>query len=135
LKRAAWQWRMRGLSLDAGGLLRHLPVMDSDERDIFNYLKTWGAEFVSVKEICRRAGTKRRFHENPDWARPLLLVMTERSILERDLLGRYRLKPKPRRDGGRWISPEIEKILREKGVDVESNATNQLEDDEHYEQL
>jgi len=109
--------------------------MDSDEREIFNYLKTWGSEYVSVREICRRAGTKRRYHEDPDWAKPILQVMAERGILEKDLLGRYRLKPKPKRSsGGRWVSPDIEKLLKDKGVEVESNAS-ELNDDDHYEQL
>jgi len=121
--------------LDAGGLSRHLQGMDSDEREIFNYLKTWGSEYVSVREICRRAGTKRRYHEDPDWAKPILQVMAERGILEKDLLGRYRLKPKPKRSsGGRWVSPDIEKLLKDKGVEVESNAS-ELNDDDHYEQL
>ena len=109
--------------------------MDADERDIFNYLKTWGAEFVGVKEICRRAGTKKRYHENPEWAKPILLLMSERSILERDMLGRFRVKPKPKKGhDARWISPEIEQLLKEKGVEVESNST-EINDDEHYEQL
>jgi hypothetical protein len=109
--------------------------MDADERDIFNYLKTWGSEFVGVREICRRAGTKKRFHENPEWAKPILQLMTERSILERDILGRYRVKPKPKHGrGGRWVSPDIEKLLKENGVEVESNST-EINDDEHYEQL
>jgi hypothetical protein len=32
--------------------------MDSDEREIFDCLKTWGADFVNAKEVCRRAGGK-----------------------------------------------------------------------------
>jgi len=121
--------------LDAGGQFPHYSVMDSDERDIFNYLKTWGEEYVGVKEICRRAATKRRYHEDPEWAKPILLTMAERSILERDILGRYRVKPKAKHNrGGRWISPDLEKILKEKGVEVDSNST-QIDDDEHYEQL
>ncbi len=97
--------------------------MDSDERDIFQYLKTWGKEFVGVKEICRRAGSKKRYHDDPNWAIPMLVIMTERGELERDAAGRYRVKPKPKtKAGGRWISPEIEEILKKKGVAVESNT-------------
>ena len=43
--------------------------MDSDEREIFHYLKTWGKDFVGAKEVSRRAGSKKRFYENPDWAK------------------------------------------------------------------
>ncbi len=112
--------------------------MDAAEREIFDYLKTWGKEFVSVREICRRAGTKKRFHEDADWAKPLLQVMYERGILERDPVGRYRIKPKAKKGGhGRWVSPEIAKLLNEKGVNVEgaSSDGSELAEDEHYEQL
>lgn len=91
--------------------------MDADERDIFNYLKTWGKDYVGVREICRRAGSKKRYHEDPEWAIPVLGIMTERGVLERDSMGRFRIKPKAKtKHGGRWISPEIEEILKEKGI-------------------
>ena len=67
--------------------------MDADEREIFHFLKTWGSEFVGAKEICRRAGGKKKFYENPDWAKPLLMRMEERGIFESDSMGRYRIKP------------------------------------------
>ena len=44
--------------------------MDSEEREIFDFLKTWGSDFVSYKEIARRAGGKKKYYENPDWAKP-----------------------------------------------------------------
>lgn len=97
--------------------------MESDERDIFQYLKTWGQEFVGVREICRRAAPKKRSQGNPDWAVPYLQSMTERGVLERDALGRYRVKPKEKKSGGHWVSPEIEKILEEGGVKVENKAS------------
>jgi hypothetical protein len=97
--------------------------MDSDERDIFNYLKTWGEQFVSVREICRRAGTKARFAENADWAKPLLQLMMERGLLERDVVGRYRIKPKPKKHKkNRWVSPHIAGLLKEKGLELENGA-------------
>jgi hypothetical protein len=110
--------------------------MDSDEREIFHYLKTWGTEYVSAKEICRRATTKKRYHENPDWAKPILMAMAERGIVEGDSLGRFRIKPKRKKGhgGGRWVSPEIEQLLKEKGLEVESKGS-EMAADEHYEQL
>ena len=82
------------LVLDASGLFWQSRNMDSNEREIYNYLQTWGNEFVSAKEISRRAGTKKRYHDDPDWAKPYLQVMTERGLLERDMVGRFRVKPK-----------------------------------------
>ncbi len=109
--------------------------MDSDEHEIFYYLKTWGKEFISAKEICRRASGKRRFAEDNDWARPLLQRMVDRGILESDSLGRYRIKPVAKKKGaGRWISPHLDKILKENGVAVQ-NLDDETAPDEHYEQL
>jgi len=109
--------------------------MDSDEREIFEYLKTWGEEFVSAKEICRRAGGKRRYNEDNNWARPILHRMKERNLLEGDELGRYRVKPPATKSHrGRWVSPDIEKILKESGVQVDIERAEAAPDDP-YEQL
>lgn len=102
--------------------------MDADEREIFNFLKTFGEEWVASKEICRRAGGKKRFSQDNSWAMPILQRMKERNILEGDALGRYRITPSKK---DRWMSPEIEKILREKGVQVDAEGPGP---DEHFEQ-
>lgn len=113
--------------------------MTADEREIFQFLKTRGTEFVGAVEIARRASSKKRFHKDPSWAKPFLQVMAERGILESDLNGRYRIKPVSRKKrGNRWVSPDIAKILQENGVEVEGAAetsTSDLADDEYYEQL
>jgi hypothetical protein len=109
--------------------------MDADEREIFYFLKTTGKDFVAAKEVCRRAAGKKRFNEDPDWAKPILQIMAERHILETDGTGRYRIKPKSKKGGGRWMSPEIEKMLKAKGLEVESKGGTELADDEHYDQL
>lgn len=113
----------------------HTPNMDADEREIFDYLKTWGEEWVNAKEICRRAGGKKRYAENNNWAKPILHRMKEQNILEGDELGRYRIKPQPKKGHkGRWIAPDIEKILRESGVQVDAERADTAAD-ESYEQL
>lgn len=97
--------------------------MDSEERDIFDYLKTWGKEFVGSREICRRAGGKRRYHDDHDWAIPFLGLMVERGIIERDAMGRFRVKPKPKTTGGgRWLSPQIAAILKNKAADLKEKG-------------
>lgn len=108
--------------------------MDADQREIFNYLKTFGEDWVSAKEVCRRAGGKRRYAEDNNWARPILQQMKERSIIEGDELGRYRIKPLKHGHKGRWMAPDIEKILRESGVKVDAERADAV-DDERYEQL
>jgi hypothetical protein len=109
--------------------------MDADEREIFEYLKTFGEEWVNAKEICRRAAGKKRYNEDNNWAKPILHRMKERQVLEGDELGRYRIKPPPRRGHkGRWVAPDIEKILREGGVEVNAENT-EAPNAEQYEQL
>ncbi len=94
--------------------------MDSEEREIFQFLKTWGVEFVSYREIARRAGGKKKYHLDPEWAKPLLIRMQERGVVESDALGRYRIKPVAgKHKATRWVSPEIAKILQDKGLKVE----------------
>jgi hypothetical protein len=96
--------------------------MDADERDIYHYLSTWGDTFVNVKEICRRAGNKRRFSQEPDWAREPLLRMVDRGVLECDSSSRYRIKPEKHDKSHKWVAPDIAKLLAEGGVHVEGAA-------------
>lgn len=110
--------------------------MDSEEREIFQFLKTRGAEFVSYREITRRAGGRKKFHDDPDWARPLLIRMQERGILDSDSLGRYRVKPvSAKNKATRWVSPDIAKILQDKGVKVEGSNVTETLSDEYYDGL
>jgi hypothetical protein len=106
--------------------------MDTDEREIFQFLKTRAGDFTAAMEICRRAGSKRRFHEEPDWAKSILQRMAERGILESDQQGRYRIKPVARKHKKQWVAPDIAKILQESGVAVEGEGVG---DDEYYENL
>ncbi len=109
--------------------------MDSDEREVYDYLKTFGEDWINAKEVCRRAGGKRRYYEDNSWAIPILLRMKERQILEGDMLGRYRIKPQPKKGRkGRWVSPDIAKILQEGGVQADAESIEPASD-EPLEQL
>ena len=100
--------------------------MSSDEREIFNYLQTWGGEFINAKEVSRRAGTKKRFHEDPDWARPIMMSMVESGLLECDLNGRFRVKVERKKGHKqRWVSPDIEKILNNNGIEIDAAEDGQ----------
>jgi len=108
--------------------------MDGDEREIFYFLKSRGEEFVNAREIARRAGGKKRFHEDAEWAKPILVRMAERGILQSDALGRYRVKPVGKKGKNkRWVSPDVAKILQESGVEVE--GATELGSDDYYEEL
>src|SRR5690349_11673037 len=94
-------------------------MMDADEREIYYYLKSWRTEYLSAREICRRAGGKKKFRGNEEWAKPVLARMAEKGIVETDPAGHYRLKPmdKKSRKAKHWVSPQIARILKESGKD------------------
>lgn len=115
--------------------------MDADEREIYYFLKSWTQEYISAKEICRRAGGKRRARFEPEWAKPALVRMVDRGILETDPSGHYRLKPAPKAKGNqqrRWASPQVAKILKNSGKDF-SDAIIVIDEDmdldEYYDSL
>lgn len=103
-------------------LVKTRPRMDlsSDENDVMAYLKSWKQQFVSMKEICRRAAGKRRAEEDPRWASRILPHMVEKGLIETDSLGHYRLREEETtkaaaRKRKKWVSPQIEKILKASG--------------------
>jgi hypothetical protein len=105
--------------------------MDADEREIIQYLQSWGTVFVNAKEIARRASTKKRFNQEPEWARPVLLRLVEQRVVETDPSGRFRLVAESKHDKSahRWVAPDINKILQEGGVGVEDAGPIPIEDD------
>jgi hypothetical protein len=67
--------------------------MDADEREVFDFLSNYGEEWISAKEVCRRAGGKRRFTEDNNWAVPVLKRLKDSQAIEVDTMGRYRIPP------------------------------------------
>jgi len=103
--------------------------MDAEEKEICDFLKSWIDQFVSQREICRRAGGKWRFRENPNWALPVLSRMTEKGILESDAAGHFRLAPEKKDDKKkRWLSPHLKKLL-EGPVGADGTRITEIEDD------
>ena len=91
--------------------------MDADQNAITLFLKTWPGQFVSRKEICRRAGGKWRFREDENWAVPVLQRLVEDRIVESDDNGHFRLLQQASADSGNkrklWLSPAIKSIFKE----------------------
>jgi len=101
--------------------------MDADERDICIYLKSWLGQFVSGREIARRAGGKWRYRQDPEWAAPVLGRLVERGIIETDSTGHYRLIQKEKKEKPKkWVSPQIRKILEQSGKDF--GGVTEIED-------
>jgi hypothetical protein len=110
--------------------------MDSDEREIYHFLKLRNEEFIASREISRRAGGKQAFRQNAEWAKPVLLRMVERGILETDTNGHYRLKSPKRNDQmQRWVSPDVADALRRSGKKFESMIKSDTELDDYYDKL
>ena len=92
-----------------------LADMDADERDICIYLKGFRGQFVSLAQITRRAGGKKRYRDDPYWAAPVLSRLVEKKIVEADSTGHYRLKPPPTDKRKKWMSPQVRRILERSG--------------------
>ncbi len=95
--------------------------MDADQTLICQYLKQSPDDFVSRKEICRRAGGKWRYREDEHWAVPGLRQLVERNLVESNDTGHFRLiKEGSKNSGGKqrfWFSPTIRSVLKQSGQD------------------
>src|SRR5262245_32394529 len=107
--------------------------MDADEREICIYLKSWAGVFVSAREIARRAGGRRRFGADPNWAVPVLARLVEKGVIEEDAGGHYRLIPRKKDEKEqKWVSPQIKKILEQSGKTFD---VGNLEDDDEFDEF
>ena len=67
--------------------------MNADEIEIHDFLKTFPPNlFVSVNEISKRLGVRKRFDHDRTWARPMLRRMELDGVLEANEFGEYRVK-------------------------------------------
>ncbi len=97
--------------------------MDADEKDIVTYLTAWRGQYVSARELARKAAGKKRFEKEPDWAVPVLGRLQEKGLVESDAMSHYRLIAESKREKpSRWISPEIQKLLDKTGKDFSAGA-------------
>src|SRR4051794_28638798 len=99
--------------------------MQTEEREICTYLKSLPGQFISAREIARRAGGKSRYHDDPHWAVPFLAQLLEKKVIEKDTAHNYRLVVKEDKKKKHWISPQMKKILEANG-----NFTHVISDDE-----
>ncbi len=108
--------------------------MTTDEKEIVDYLKTWRGNFVSAREIARKAGSKERYTYDRGWAIPILINLTRNGIIETDYLGHYRLKPiTPKKKRKRtFVSPQFLKILKSCGRSFDSVSSSEEAEDEIF---
>jgi len=66
--------------------------MNADENEIYEFLKKFHGTFVSVLEISRSVGPRRRFIDDRLWAKPVVRRMEVEGWLESNVYGEFRLK-------------------------------------------
>lgn len=66
-------------------------ILSAEALEIITYLKTASGKFVSMPEIARRAGGRRRFEESPRWARNLMPLLLDAGLIEVNARGHYRV--------------------------------------------
>lgn len=65
-------------------------ILSSDELEIIEYLKSYDGGFVSLVEICRSAGGRKKYQESPQWARRLMSRLVDEKLIEVNERGHYR---------------------------------------------
>jgi hypothetical protein len=68
-------------------------VLSAEALEILTYLKTAHGKYVSILEISKRAGGRRRFEESPNWAKNLMSPMLDAGMIEVNARGHYRIPP------------------------------------------
>ncbi len=71
--------------------------MNADENEIYEFLKRLTG-YVSVIEVSRSVGARRRFIDDRLWAKPTLRRMEAEGWLESNIYGEYRLKKRKEGD-------------------------------------
>lgn len=64
-------------------------ILSSDELEILEYLKSWKGKSVSMVEICRCAGGRRKFVESPHWAKGLMSRLVDEKLIQVNDRGHY----------------------------------------------
>jgi hypothetical protein len=103
--------------------------MDADEKEVCNFLKAWRGQFVSGREIARRAAGKWRFRDDPNWAAPILMRLVEKGVVEADASGYYQLRPRDKKKPKKWVSPQMKAILEQSGKDFGELLSAEEQDD------
>jgi hypothetical protein len=66
--------------------------MNAEEVEVYEFLKQYPRLFISVTEVSKKAGSRRLFLADRNWARPILRRMELDGLLESNPSGEYRLK-------------------------------------------
>ena len=67
-------------------------ILSAEALEIIAYLKTARGKFVSMPEISRRAGGRRRFEESAGWAKNLMSLLLDAGLIQVNARGHYRVR-------------------------------------------
>lgn len=70
-------------------------VMTTEETEIYEFLKRYPKQFVSVTDISQSVASRKTFNEDRLWAQPILRRMEMEGWVESDPFGDFRIKHLP----------------------------------------
>lgn len=70
-------------------------LTNRDQIEIYDFLRKFPNLFVSVNEVSKNVGNRKRYNLDRTWARPLLRRMEMEGWVESNSFGEYRLKRRP----------------------------------------
>jgi hypothetical protein len=91
-------------------------LTNPDQIEIYDFLKRFPNLFISVTEVSKNVGNRKRFNLDRYWARPLLRRLEMEGWVESNSFGEYRLK---RREEDNTTFKEAIKIA---GMDLGDTA-------------
>lgn len=65
--------------------------MSREEKEIFEFLKRFPNQFVSVTDVSKSVGSRKQFNEDRSWALPVLRRMALNGCLEVSPFGEFRV--------------------------------------------
>jgi len=66
--------------------------MSTEETEIYEFLKRFPHQFVSINDISKSVGMRKNFHEDRTWTLPVLRRMELEGWVESNAFGEYRVK-------------------------------------------
>jgi hypothetical protein len=100
-----------------------LRFMGHDDDIVLNYLAKYPAVYVSAMEVCKRADSRRRFNESPDWAKPVLARLTQSRVLEVNASGHYRIKVEEEEEEEETHRREVSTMTAEEALGTSTPAS------------
>lgn len=67
-------------------------LTNADQIEIYDFLRKFPNLFVSVSEVSKNVGNRKRYNIDRNWARPILRRMEMEGWLEANSFGEYRVK-------------------------------------------